>query len=148
MKTKSIHIIIISACFVLILDQISKYIIRAYMTLNQSISVINNIFHITYITNTGSAFGLFQNFNLPLIFITLGIIGFIIYSIPDIIKEKKIIHYCSGFILGAAFGNLIDRIVFGHVIDFLDFRIWPVFNIADSFISISIVILIIYFWKK
>jgi len=67
----------------------------------------------------------------------------------DEIKEKeRLLQFFIGFILGAAIGNLIDRILYGHVIDFLDFRIWPVFNIADSFITISVIFLMIYFWKR
>ena len=53
-----------------------------------------------------------------------------------------------GFILGGTIGNLIDRIAYGFVIDFLDFRIWPVFNVADSFVTIGVIGLIIYLWKK
>lgn len=144
MKNK--RIFFISAGIVILLDQLTKLVIKNSMQLNQSIPILNNIFHLTYVTNTGSAFGMLKDFQLPLIFFSLIVIGAIFYYLGEI-KEKSL-QIFAGFILGATIGNLIDRIIYGHVIDFLDFRIWPVFNIADSFLSISVIFLIIYFWKK
>lgn len=148
MKNKKLFIIFLSAFLVIFLDQLSKFIIRGSLKLNESIPVIKNIFHITYVTNTGSFFGILKGFQLPLIFFSLFVIGVIFYYIGKIKENDKLLQIFIGFILGAVIGNLIDRVIFGNVIDFLDFRIWPVFNIADSFITISIVFLIIYLWKK
>ncbi len=148
MKPKKYLIVFSSALFVIVFDQLAKLIIRASLELNQSMPVIKNIFHMTYTTNTGSVFGILKNFQLPLIFFTVMVIGFILYYIDKIKEKEKALQLFTGFILGAAIGNLIDRLIFGHVIDFLDFRIWPVFNIADSFITVSVIFFVIYFWKK
>ena len=148
MKSKKHLIIFSAALFVIVFDQLTKFIIRANLELSQSIPVIKGIFHITYTANTGSVFGILKGFQLPLIFFTIIVIGFIFYYLDGIKEKKKVLQLFVGFILGAAIGNLIDRLAFGHVIDFLDFRIWPVFNIADSFITVSVIFLIVYFWKK
>ena len=146
MKNKSIFILSLSILIIL-LDQLTKYLISKYMLLHQSIPLIKNILHITYIQNTGAGFGILKNQNTFLIFTSLIIIGIILFYIKRIIKEKQI-HIPIALILGGAFGNLIDRIFLGHVIDFIDFRIWPAFNVADSAITIGAVWLMIYFWKK
>ena len=137
-----------SAFIVIFLDQLTKLIVKNTLELNQTIPVIKNIFHLTYITNSGSAFGILKGWQLPLIFFSVAVIGFIFYYLNKISEKEKSLQVFVGFVLGSAIGNLVDRILYGHVIDFLDFRIWPVFNVADSFITISVIFLIIYFWKK
>jgi len=148
MKNKKLFVIFLSAFIVIVLDQLTKLIIKNTLELRQSIPIIKNIFHLTYITNTGSVFGILKGWQLPLIFFSVAVIGFIFYYIDEIKEKERLLQFFIGFILGATTGNLIDRIVFGQVIDFLDFGIWPVFNIADSFITISVIFLFVYFWKK
>jgi signal peptidase II len=148
MKNKKLQVVFLSALFVILLDQLSKLAVTRHLKLNESIPVIDNIFHITYITNTGSVFGILKGWQLPLIFFTLIVIGFVLFSIDKIKEKQRTLQVFVGFILGAAIGNLIDRLAFGYVIDFLDFRIWPIFNIADSFITLSVIFLVVYFWKK
>jgi len=148
MKSKKLFIIFSSAFMVIFLDQLTKLIITNSLELSQSIPIIKNIFHLTYITNTGSVFGILKGWQLPLIFFSIAVIGFIFYYIDEIKEKERALQFFIGFVLGAAIGNLIDRILYGHVIDFLDFRIWPVFNIADSFITISVIFLVVYFWKR
>jgi len=148
MKSKKLLIIFSSAFVVILLDQLTKIIITNSLELNQSIPIIKNIFHLTYITNTGSVFGILKGWQLPLIFFSIAVIGAVFYYLDEIKEKETFLQLFAGFIIGAAAGNLIDRVVFGHVIDFLDFRIWPVFNIADSFITISVIFLVVYFWKK
>jgi len=147
MKNKSILLISSISILIVILDQITKSLIRKYLSLHQSIPLINNILHFTYIQNTGAGFGILKQQNIFLIFISLIIIGTILFYFDRIIKEKAI-HIPIALILGGAIGNLIDRILIGHVIDFIDFRIWPAFNVADSAITIGAVWLMFYFWKK
>tara|TARA_Y100000310_G_C20181566_1_gene578387 strand:+ start:230 stop:583 length:354 start_codon:yes stop_codon:yes gene_type:complete len=117
------------------------------MALHQSIPLIKNILHLTYIQNTGAGFGILKGSNTILIFTSLIIIGAILFNFKKITKEKSI-NIPIALILGGAIGNLIDRILVGHVIDFMDFRIWPAFNVADSAITIGALWLIVYFWKK
>ena len=147
MKNKYI-IIFLTALIVVLIDQISKYLVRINFELNQSIPIINNIFHLTYTTNSGAGFGILQQQKFLLILISIIVIGFIFYYLPRIKEKEKLLQALVGFILGGTIGNLIDRIAYGFVIDFLDFRIWPIFNFADSFVTIGVIGLIIYFWKK
>ena len=140
MHKKSIIIILA----VLILDQITKFIIVKNFYLGESVAVIKNVFHITYITNTGTAFGMLQKHgNILLIFSVAAIIviSILIYKQKDIPKINLIVF---PIILGGAFGNLFDRIFRDSIVDFLDFRIWPIFNIADSAITVGIIILFIH----
>jgi signal peptidase II len=133
--------------FVVILDQISKLIVKNAMYFQQSVPVIGNVLHITYTTNTGAGFGILHNMNAFLIWVSIIIIGIILYYYNKI-PETSFPQVCTALIVGGAVGNLIDRIFIGHVIDFIDFRIWPVFNLADSAVTIGAIGLIIFFWKK
>lgn len=114
-----------------IVDQLSKYYIRSNMVLGESIPVWEDIFHITYILNPGAAFGLMANQTLFFIVLALVIIGATIYFYPVIRRESRLMKFGIGLLLGGAIGNLIDRVHIGMVVDFFDFRIWPIFNIAD-----------------
>jgi signal peptidase II len=138
---------ILVACvsFIVIgLDQYSKYLFSANMALGESFPVIENVFHFTLIHNRGVAFGLFNDTPyIPYILILVGIsvMYFVIQSIRRLDMWQKV---AAGMIIGGAIGNIIDRIRIGAVIDFLDFRIWPIFNVADSAISIAAGIFIIH----
>ena len=147
MKNKYI-IIFLTSLIVALIDQISKYLVRINFELNQSIPIINNIFHLTYITNSGAGFGILQQQKFLLIFISIIVIGFIFYYSNRIKEKEKLLQFLVGFVLGGTIGNLIDRVAYSYVIDFLDFRIWPIFNFADSFVTIGVLGLIIYFWKR
>ena len=143
------NILIFSTALIIVLtDQLTKFFIRKNFKLNESIPIIKNIFHLTYITNTGSAFGLFKNFNLFFIIFSIIVIIVILYFIKKVKENEKFIQFAVGLLLGGTIGNLIDRIAYGSVIDFIDFRIWPVFNVADSAVTISVILLIILLWKK
>lgn len=131
----------------ILIDQIIKIIVTNNFELNSSISLINDFFNLTYVRNYGAAWSIFSGNRLFLIIIGFLAI-FLIYRY--FIKNKKlkkmeIITY--GLLLGGIIGNLIDRIVFGYVIDFLDFLIFgynfPVFNLADTFIVVSVFLIII-----
>jgi len=99
-------------------------------------------FHLTYVENTGMAFGMFQNANLPLAILMIIVIIFIIVSWKELAAARPPLGELGAtLILGGAIGNLYDRIVLGYVVDFLDFRVWPVFNAADSFICIGAALL-------
>ncbi len=124
------------------LDQLTKFLITKTLFLHQSVPVINGIFHITLVRNPGAAFGMLKN---QLYLFILTSIGAIILILLDLKghrgKKLNIYSLALSFILAGALGNLVDRIRFGCVIDFLDFRIWPVFNIADSAITVGAVLL-------
>lgn len=143
-KTQAVEVAvlyIILSIVILAADMVTKYFVQRKMEPYDSIPVIKNIFHITYVQNTGAAFSILKGkiffFTAVSVIITL-IIIFIMIKYP--IKEK-IFGIAMAMVLGGAVGNLIDRLRYGYVVDFLDFRIWPVFNIADCAIVVGTLIL-------
>jgi signal peptidase II len=131
---------------ILIVDQFTKLLILKIIPENQSIAIIKNIFHLTLIRNTGAAFGIFKDSHFFLISISIVaiILIFINLKSPLLLYKNSIdfkIKLSSILILSGAIGNLIDRLRYGYVIDFLDFRVWPVFNVADSSITIGAILL-------
>ncbi len=127
---------------VVILDQFSKYIVVENMALGESIPIIEEVFHLTYILNPGAAFGMFAHNRLFFIAIAVIVIGIIIWERKEILASPWEVKAGCGLFLGGAIGNLIDRARQGLVIDFFDFRIWPVFNIADIAICIGVGLII------
>lgn len=127
---------------VVILDQFSKYIVVENMVLGESIPIIEEVFHLTYILNPGAAFGIFAHNRLFFIAIAVIVIGIIIWARREILASPWEVKAGCGLFLGGAIGNLIDRARQGLVIDFFDFRIWPVFNIADIAICIGVGLII------
>ena len=138
---------------ILFADQLTKYIVDQTMPLHHSIPVIDNLFSLTYIRNTGAAFGIFARsaagFRLPfLVLFSLVAIGFICMMLRRLPERETGLITALSFILSGAIGNLIDRIIYGEVIDFLDFYWsnyhWPAFNLADSFITVGVLITVYY----
>lgn len=127
---------------VVILDQYSKYIVVENMALGESIPIIEEVFHLTYILNPGAAFGMFAHNRLFFIAIAVIVIGIIIWARREILASPWEVKAGCGLFLGGAIGNLIDRARQGLVIDFFDFRVWPVFNIADIAICIGVGLII------
>lgn len=129
---------------IIILDQVSKYMVHSKFFVNESIPMIKNIFHLTYVQNVGAAFGILENQKIFFVAITILVIS----GIVVFIRKQKDIHtmvlISFSLIVGGAIGNLIDRMRFGYVIDFFDFRIWPVFNVADVSIVVGAILLSYY----
>lgn len=131
----------------IIIDQVIKVVVTTNLEFAHSINVINNFFRLTYLQNTGAAWSILSGNRILLVMITL-IALFIIYYFfikgKEIKKHESILY---GLLLGGILGNLIDRVRFGYVIDYLDFNIfsyhYPVFNFADICIVISIIVLLI-----
>lgn len=128
---------------IILLDQISKFLIENSMELGDSLPVIEGIFHITYILNPGAAFGILENQRLFFILIATIMILMTGYIYPRIPQKSKMLRLGVGMLFGGAVGNLIDRIRTGLVVDFFDFKIWPIFNIADIFIVVGVGMIII-----
>jgi len=135
--------ILMIAAAILLLDRLTKAWVRHHFTLGESRRVAT-WFYLTYVQNTGTAFGFFQGNNKALAMLALLILAAVLYSARGL-SERGGLWGALGvaLILGGAVGNVIDRIHFGRVIDFLDFRVWPVFNIADSAISIGTLFILI-----
>lgn len=129
---------IIFFTLLILLDQLTKIYFSKTLSLGQSIPIIKNIFHISLVYNKGGAFGIFQG-KISL-FIIISILA--IYLVLSNIRNKEV-SFSWILVLSGAVGNLIDRIRLGYVIDFLDFRVWPVFNIADSCITIGMFLIIL-----
>ena len=128
------------------LDRLSKVFFSHLLLLGESLPVIRNVIHMTLVHNTGIAFGLFKNQGIvfiiiPLIMIVLLIYNFYHYKYSSE-KLSRLYIVAVSLILAGAVGNLIDRIFYGYVIDFIDLRFWPVFNIADSAITIGAFLLL------
>ena len=125
--------------FIIIFDQVTKYIIARNIPQGQSIPIIKGVFHLTYIINPGAAFGILKNQASLFIFVATAAIIFILINL----RRTKLLSVRIAFalVLSGAISNLIDRLRLSAVIDFLDFRIWPVFNIADSAITIGAILL-------
>lgn len=131
---------------VVFLDRLTKNFFSGFLDLNESIAVIRNFFHFTLVHNTGIAFGFFKDQGIVFIIIPMILTGLLIYNIyyyrhSPTLSRTYIVAF--SLILGGAIGNLIDRVSLGYVIDFIDFRIWPVFNVADSAITIGAAIILL-----
>ena len=140
--------IVTLALIIIALDQATKFLVSNYSD-KLPIEVVRGIFAIALVRNKGAAFGILQNqaaFFIAIAVVTITIIIFILHKKAS----GALLKVSLALILGGAIGNLIDRIRFGYVIDFLDFKIWPVFNIADSAITIGagLLVLCILFFSK
>ena len=133
---------------VFIIDQLVKHLVVSTMHLGQSLPVIKGIFHITYVLNPGAAFGMLEHQRWFFILVALPavLLGAAFYK--KLQQESFLMRSGAGLLLGGAVGNLADRIQSGLVVDFLDFRIWPVFNIADIAICAGAGILIFDIWQR
>ena len=143
----------IAAIAGLILDQITKYlVVQNFTNIGDTLPIWENVFHFTYVENTGAAFSVFRGGVVWLrwlsLFVSLGLMAMAWFG--SRLQTYEQLGY--GFILAGALGNGIDRFLFGYVVDFLDFRLinFPVFNLADVSINIGILflLLVIFFGKR
>ncbi|MFH1441248.1 MAG: signal peptidase II [Candidatus Omnitrophota bacterium] len=127
---------------ILFFDRLTKILATKNLSLSESYPLIKGYFHLTLAHNRGAAFGILKN-HLYLFVLTSVIAIVLIFLDLHKHRHKKISLYSLSLalILSGAIGNLIDRLYFGYVIDFLDFRIWPVFNVADSAITVGAILL-------
>lgn len=136
---------LMASLFMVLLDFVTKYIVTVSMDLHQTIPLLNNIFHLTYVRNTGAAFSMLSGQRLFLILLPFLIIAAIIVYVIIKKPRNKLLLLSLSMIGAGGIGNLIDRIRFGYVIDFFDFRLinFPVFNVADIFVTVGAAIFII-----
>jgi signal peptidase II len=134
----------------LVADLATKYLVEATMELYESIPVIDGVFNLFYIRNPGAAFGILAQsgqFRLPFLLGVTGIAALaILWMVHTLKPGQRLATLALSMILGGALGNLVDRIRYGEVVDFLDFywrtHHWPAFNLADSCITVGVVLLI------
>jgi len=133
-------------------DQLTKFIILKNFLPGDSYPIIKNSFHLSLVFNQGFAFGMLSGAPsliwILIYSLAIGIIIFIFLFYRNSFACSKSAQVAFSLILGGALGNLIDRVRFGYVVDFLDFRIWPVFNIADSAITIGTILVILHLLKR
>lgn len=122
------------------MDQFSKVLIRRLFSPGQSISILG-FFKITHVKNPGAAFGLLPNHQLIFSITTFVVVVLIFFYYRRLKPSERAVKFALGLELGGAVGNLVDRLFFGQVTDFLDFRIWPVFNLADIAIVAGLLVL-------
>lgn len=138
------------AVVIVALDQYTKYLVRRDLPLNTSASLIpwlDGVFTFTHVQNTGAAFGLLPQFGGMFILVALIVIVVIVLYMRQLAEGSWLLRIAFGLQLGGATGNLIDRLARGHVTDFIHSRWWPafpVFNIADSAITVGTILLVIY----
>lgn len=145
-KEKFAIIFLISLAVVLF-DQLVKLLITINLSLNQKMPVIQNFLSITFLQNTGAAFGILKDTTQLLIWIGIFVMIAIIYFYKDIPKQTYVQIFIA-LLAGGTLSNLIDRISFGSVVDFISFSFWPAFNIADAAITVGGLGLIYYLIKR
>ncbi len=144
--------------FIIIADQVSKFLIKGAFAANphKVITVIKNFFTFRYVENRGAVWGMFSNSAnnlIPKIITGLSILALVIviYFFLKLGDDCKLELVSISFIIGGALGNIIDRVYQGYVVDFLDMKFfgyhWPTYNVADSFISVGVALLIISIWR-
>lgn len=121
----------VTAITVVLVDLATKMWVRSSLALGESLPEDWPV-RLTHVNNTGAAFGLFQDRSIVFVVIAVVAVGLIFYYYRRLSADAWLIRLGLGLQLGGAIGNLIDRVLLGHVTDFIDFRVWPVFNIADS----------------
>jgi signal peptidase II len=133
------------AAAVFALDQVTKALIRDWLAVGESWPSDGWLVKITHVTNTGAAFGILQDQGVFLTITAVIAIGAIVfyYLYPPL--EHGLLRVAMGLLLGGAAGNLIDRVRFGHVTDFIDFPRYPEFNVADSSIVIGLIVIVVFF---
>ena len=141
-------ILLIVAPLVLILDQVTKYLVNANLAPYASVTLIENFFYLSHVRNPGGAFGVLSWMS-PNVFVVVSAlaIGVVFIFFASLEKSQRLAAVALALILGGAVGNLVDRVRLGQVIDFIDIHWhslkWPAFNVADSAITIGVLLLII-----
>lgn len=125
---------------VVVIDQITKFFLR-----EKTYPLLGKVFSITYIQNTGASFGILKDMTAALIFFSVFVIGLILFFYDK--TPKKLMPFAA-LILGGTTGNLIDRIMLGHVHDFIKIWLWPAFNIADLAITVGVIYLVVYLLSR
>ena len=136
----SIGLPLLWALGVVSVDQVAKAAIRALLLPGASFPA-DGPFRLTHVTNTGAAFGILANQGSLLTIVSLAAVVVLVWYYRSIGLDQALVRASLGLQLGGAVGNLVDRLRQGYVTDFLDFRIWPVFNLADASLTIGVALL-------
>ena len=126
---------------VVALDQVIKFAVSANMHLGESLPLIEGLVYVTYVLNTGAAFSILQGQRWFFLVITPVVLAVLLWYVRGVPKKDKLQQLALALFCGGALGNFIDRLRFGAVTDFIDFRFFPVFNVADSCIVVGAILL-------
>jgi signal peptidase II len=119
-------------------DQFLKFLVVSKMALGVPVEVIDHVLQLTYVRNTGAAFSLFIGFSSYLVVVGLVVVLLVLYFHYRLPQKSLLLQIGMAFILGGSIGNLTDRVIHGYVIDYIDFIVWPVFNLADIMINLGV----------
>ncbi len=133
----------LAAALVLGLDQYTKNSVVASFASGESRIAVPHLLFWTYVQNHAGAFGLFGTQPWLLVGMALAVLGAFWFAFRDAAAQSPLVRTAFGAIVGGAIGNIVDRFHYGYVVDFIDLRWWPVFNVADSCITLGVVLLLI-----
>lgn len=139
---------LLGVAIVVVCDQLTKNLISADLKVGQSVALLEGYVHLTLVHNTGAAFSMLRNKLWLLIFLAVIAVMLLLVYFPKIIRYGKCAQVGVVLLLGGTVGNLIDRIVHRYVVDFVDLRIWPVFNVADAAISVGALMVALVLLRK
>ena len=127
----------------------TKLLVDRRFAPGESLPLIPSVLHLTYVQNHGGAFGIFQGQQLLFIGLAIAVVVWLARELTAKPSTSRLIQWGCALVLGGAVGNLLDRLRFGYVVDFIDFRIWPVFNVADTAIDVGVGLLLLHsFWTS
>lgn len=133
---------------IVFLDQLSKWLTVINLDLYETFPIIKDVFHFTYVRNTGAAFSIFNEPDQRWIFMTVSSVAIVLMFIYLYRNRKgsRGLNVAMAFIIGGGIGNMVDRCILKYVIDFIDFRIihFPIFNIADSFVCVGVGLFVLF----
>lgn len=135
--------LVLLSLLVTIADQLSKWYVWTHLPYGEAVPALGSLFSWTYCHNTGGAFSILAGSRWFFLLAGTVISLYLMISLPRMAKGHPIPAICYALILGGAIGNMIDRALYGYVVDFIDFHWWPVFNVADSAITVGISVLAI-----
>ena len=130
---------------ILVTDQLTKALVLTRFRVGESLPLLSPIVYLTHVQNTGAAFGLFKHQRFVFIGVSLVVMCWLLREFLVRPPRIQVLLWSYALVLGGTIGNLIDRVRFGYVIDFIDVRVWPfVFNVGDSAITIGVTVLVWY----
>jgi signal peptidase II len=149
------RLLAIVSCVILVLDQTTKLYVDSHFRVHESLTVLANFFHFTYVRNKGAAFGIFADSAVRIpFFVTVSLVAAIgiLWYMRRLRDDQRLLNFSLALIFAGAVGNLIDRVRLGEVIDFIDvhwYRYhWPAFNVADSAITVGVCLLLVDLWRE
>jgi signal peptidase II len=133
---------------VVILDQVTKLLVQSKMHVGQSIKVLHPVLYFTYVKNPGAAFGIFPAGSFLFVIITFVVLAGVLWYLYRARPKDQRLLWGIVFCASGALGNVIDRLRIGKVVDFIDVRIWPIFNVADMAIVLGVILVLLYTLKQ